>query len=78
MKQESCDFSRERFNFESVDGIYPIEIKKGVNPVNYKKNFQVLEKYNRKIFTGLVIDSCESIMPVNENVYYCPISLIGK
>ena len=64
--------------FEAIDGIYPIEIKKGINPVSYKKNFKVLEKYNKKIFTGLVIDSCESIIPINENVYYCPISLIGK
>ena len=27
--------------------------------------------------TGLVIDSCEKIFPINEKVYYCPISLIG-
>ena len=62
---------------ESMEGIYPIEIKKGINPVNYKKNFKFLEKYGKHVLTGLVIDSCEKIFPINENVYYCPISLIG-
>lgn len=62
---------------ESIEGIYPIEIKKGINPVNSKKNFDVLKKYGKNIMTGLVIDSCEKIFPINEKVYYCPISLIG-
>lgn len=25
----------------------------------------------------VVINNCERIMPVNENVYYCPVSMIG-
>lgn len=62
---------------ETIDGIYPIEIKKGINPVSAKKNFNILEKYKKPILKGLVIDSCEKILPINENVYYCPISLIG-
>ena len=62
---------------DSVEGIYPIEIKKGINPVNSNKNFKVLEKFNKKILTGLIIDSCEKILAINESVYYCPISLIG-
>ena len=62
---------------ENIEGIYPIEIKKGVNPVSYKKNFSFLNKYNKPILKGLVIDSCEKIMPINETIYYCPISLIG-
>lgn len=62
---------------DSVDGIYPIEIKKGINPVNSSFNFSVLSKFNKKIFKGIVIDSCKKIFPINENVYYCPISLIG-
>ncbi len=62
---------------ETIDGIYPIEIKKGINPVSSTKNFKVLSKYNKPILKGLVIDSCERIFPINEDVYYCPISLIG-
>ena len=30
---------------EAVEGIYPIEIKKGINPVSSNKNFNVLKKY---------------------------------
>lgn len=62
---------------ETVEGIYPIEIKKGINPIKANKNFDVLKKYGKNIINGLVIDSREDIYPINENVYYCPISLIG-
>lgn len=62
---------------EAIEGIYPIEIKKGINPVSSTKNFRVLSKYKKPILKGLVIDSCERIFPINEDVYYCPISLIG-
>lgn len=62
---------------ETFEGIYPIEIKKGINRVSPKKNFSFLQKYNKKILNGLIIDSCESITPLNDKIYYCPISLIG-
>ena len=62
---------------ESFEGIYPIEIKKGIYTVNYKKDFSFLKKYNKTILNGLIIDSCEEIKPLNDKIYYCPISLIG-
>lgn len=62
---------------ESFEGIYPIEIKKGINRVSPKKNFNFLQKYNKKILNGLIIDSCEKIVPLNNEIYYCPISMIG-
>lgn len=62
---------------ESFDGLYPIEIKKGINPVSNRKNFNVLQKFKKPILKGLVIDSCEKITPINDDVFYCPISLIG-
>ena len=62
---------------ESFEGIYPIEIKKGINRVSPKKNFNFLQKYNKKILNGLIIDSCEKISPLNNEIYYCPISMIG-
>ena len=62
---------------ETFEGIYPIEIKKGINRVSPRKNFNFLEKYNKKILNGLIIDSCEKITPLNNEIYYCPISMIG-
>lgn len=62
---------------ESFDSIYPIEIKKGINPVSHSKNFNVLKKYKKKINIGLVIDSSGKVLPINDEVYYCPIDLIG-
>ncbi len=62
---------------ETFEGIYPIEIKKGINRVSPKKNFNFLIKYNKKILNGLIIDSCEKIVPLNNEIYYCPISMIG-
>lgn len=62
---------------ESFDSIYPIEIKKGINPVGKNKNFNFLKKYNKTINIGLVIDSSDKVFPINEDVYYCPVDLIG-
>ncbi len=63
--------------FDSFDSIYPIEIKKGINPVSYNINFKKLEKYNKQINTGIVIDSSDKVFPINNNVYYCPLDIIG-
>lgn len=62
---------------ETFEGIYPIEIKKGINRVSPQKSFRFLQKYNKKILNGLIIDSCEKIKPLNNEIYYCPISMIG-
>lgn len=62
---------------EDYDSIYPIEIKKGINPVSSNKNFKVLEKYKKNINIGLVIDSSNKVFPINDKVYYCPIDIIG-
>ena len=63
--------------FVNNDGIYPIEIKKGVAPKNSTKNFSVLKKYKQEIKTGLVIDCCDKIRPLNENSYSFPVYLLG-
>ena len=59
------------------DSIYPIEIKKGLNPNNPTKNFSVLKKYNQPIKTGLVIDTCDKIRPINEEAWTYPVYLLG-
>lgn len=62
---------------EGFDSIHPIEIKKGINPVSSRKKFTVLKKYKKSVKTGLVIDSSDQISPINEEVYYCPLDIIG-
>lgn len=61
---------------EEADCIYPIEIKKGINPVNAKFNFKFLEKYNKKVMKGIVIVSIENIFPINEDNWYCPLYML--
>ena len=65
------------FIIETVDGIYPIEIKKGTKPSNPDKNFHVLNKFGKKVFPGIVIDSRDKIFKINDMAYEVPIELIG-
>ena len=60
-----------------VDRIYPIEIKKGINPVSSNFNFDYLKKYEKPVMDGLVIDSRENLFPINEHNWYCPVFMIG-
>ena len=73
------DIDQKEIDILYVDeeGIYPIEIKKGINPKNPAKNFTVLNKYKRKIKTGLVIDCCEKIRAINEISYSFPVQFLG-
>lgn len=59
------------------DTICPIEIKTGLNPSNPTRNFSALKKYNQPIKTGLVIDTCEKIRPINEEAWTYPVYLLG-
>lgn len=73
------DIDQKEIDLLYVDeaGIYPIEIKKGISPKNPTKNFNVLQKYKRQIKTGLVIDCCDKIRPLNEISYSFPVYLLG-
>lgn len=57
--------------------IYPIEIKKSDSPKKPAKNFNVLVKYHMGIGTGLIIDTCDKMRPLNENAWYYPVSILG-
>jgi len=57
--------------------IYPIEIKKSTSPKNPTRNFKALGKYKMPIGTGLVIDTCDKIRPINENAFYFPVFQLG-
>lgn len=63
--------------YTTQNSIYPIEIKKGINPNSPTKNFSVLKKYNQPIKTGLVIETCDKMRPINENVWTYPVYLLG-
>lgn len=72
------DTDQKEIDLLYADGvsIYPIEIKRGIAPKKATKNFSVLNKYHLNISTGLVIDSCDKIRPINEHSYYLPIYLL--
>lgn len=72
------DTDQKEIDLLYADGvsICPIEIKRGIAPKKATKNFSVLDKYHLKITTGLVIDSCDKIRPINEQAYYLPIYLL--
>lgn len=73
------DIDQKEIDLLYVDeaGIYPIEIKKGISLKNPTKNFNVLQKYKRQIKTGLVIECCDKIRPLNEISYSFPVYLLG-
>ncbi len=57
--------------------VYPIEIKKGMNPKNSSiKNFNVLEKFGMNIGNGGIICLTNEIFPINDKNYLIPIEYI--
>lgn len=57
--------------------IYPIEIKKGIGKDKADKNFNILNQYKMPIANGLIIDTGNSVYPLNRTAYYCPVGMIG-
>ena len=57
--------------------LYPVEIKKSVNPSKPTKNFNVLEKYNMPIMRGMIIDNAEKVHVLNDKAFIFPVSLLG-
>ena len=57
--------------------IYPIEIKKGIGKDNADKNFDILKQYKMPIAPGLIIDTGDSLQPLNRSSYYCPVGMVG-
>ena len=57
--------------------IYPVEIKKSMNPSKPTKNFKVLEKYKMPIARGMIIDNAEKVRALNDNAFIFPVSLLG-
>ncbi len=57
--------------------IYLIEVKKGIGRDKANKNFRILEQYGMPVSTDLIIDTGDSVFPLNRDVYYCPVGIIG-
>ena len=62
--------------YVTASALYPIEIKKSTSPAKPTKNFNVLSKFNMEIKTGLVIDTCDKIRPINDKAYSIPVYLL--
>ena len=57
--------------------VYPIEIKKGMNPKNSSiKNFSVIEKFGMNIGNGGIICLTNDLFPIDNNNYLIPIEYI--
>ncbi|WP_405382852.1 ATP-binding protein [Phascolarctobacterium sp.] len=62
--------------YVDAEGICPIEIKRGIAPKKPTKNFNVLQKYNMNIKTGIVLDSTDRIRPLNDVSYCVPVTML--
>ena len=62
--------------YVTAGALYPIEIKKSTSPAKPTKNFNVLSKFNMEIKTGLIIDTCDKIRPINDKAYSIPVYLL--
>lgn len=56
--------------------IFPIEIKKNKNPQDVGKDLGVLNKYKLKVAPMIVLCMSEELLPINRNIYLCPITKI--
>ena len=89
LEAEGIDFEDKLFYYRDIDqkeidllyvendSITPIEIKKSMFPTKPNKNFNVLNKYNKTIKTGVIIDSYPEVKMINPDAFICPIHLIG-
>ncbi len=56
--------------------IFPIEIKKNKNPQDVGKDLGVLNKFKLKVAPMIVLCMSEELLPINRNIYLCPITKI--
>ncbi len=62
--------------FEDAETLIPVEIKKNSYPSKADKNFGCLEKFKKKVGSGVVLCLCKEMLPLNRNVFIFPISKI--
>ncbi len=69
------DIDKKEIDLLIVKGnsVYPIEIKKSMNPKNPSKNFAVLNKLNVEVKTGLVLCLSNELIPMDRQSYLYPV-----
>jgi len=72
------DIDKKEVDLLIIEGnnLYPIEIKKGKEPSNPDKNFDVLKRLKMDTQPGLVMCMSEELIPYNRETWYCPISVL--
>lgn len=72
------DVDKKEIDLLIVEGydLYPIEIKKGKEPANADRNFNVLNKLNKRVQPGIILCMSEELVPYNRDTWYCPVSVL--
>lgn len=62
---------------ENNNQLYPIEIKRSAMVKReWTKNFNIIKRFTKNNFTGGIISLNEQVIPINENIYVYPVSVI--
>ncbi len=69
------DVDKKEIDLLTVEGnkMYPIEIKKGKEPSNPDKNFNVLRQFKMDVQPGVILCMSDEMIPYNRDAWYCPI-----
>lgn len=72
------DIDRKEIDLLIVEGdkMYPIEIKKGKEPSNPDKNFDVLQRFKMDVQPGIILCMSDALIPYNRESWYCPVSVL--
>ena len=71
------DADKKEIDLLIVEGnkMYPIEIKKGKEPSNPDKNFNVLRQFKMDVQPGIILCMSDEMIPYNRDAWYCPIAV---
>ena len=71
------DADKKEIDLLIVEGnkMYPIEIKKGKEPSNPDKNFNVLRQFKMDVQPGIILCMSDEMIPYNRDAWYCPITV---
>lgn len=72
------DVDKKEIDLLIVEGgkMYPIEIKKGKEPLRPDKNFGVLKQFKLQIEPGIILCMSDELIPYNRDSWYCPVSVL--
>ncbi|KIR01756.1 hypothetical protein P261_00570 [Lachnospiraceae bacterium TWA4] len=72
------DIDRKEIDLLIVKGdkMYPIEVKKGKQPVKPDKNFSVLKQFKMEVEPGIILCMTDELIPYNRESWYVPIAML--